>query len=120
MNIPQLPFVKKEDGVVCLNGCCLLSCGCGNVVARWAGIQQNLSTRLPQGRPKSSRIIFDWIQQKKLDEEYPVLKMKQYGVVVGETANGIEVVDIMKGAPVKVAEEVGSLIRRNKEWTTNQ
>ena len=113
MNIPQLPFTRDETNKVTLNGCCLLSCGCGNVISRWANVQQNLSTRIPQGKPKSSRIIYDWIEQEGLKEKYPVLKMKQYGVVVGKTEEGIEVVDIMKGAPVKVAEQVGSLIRRS-------
>ena len=120
MNIPQLPFTRDSENKVTLNGCCLLSCGCGNVIARWANIRQNLVTKIPQGKPKSSRIIYDWIEQNKLLEKWPILKQHQYGIVVGETENGFEMINIMSGATPKVAEQIGSLIRRNKEWTANQ
>lgn len=119
MMIPQLPFEREGDKVK-LTGCCMLSCGCGNVIARWASVRQNLSTKIPQGKPKSSKIIHDWIVQNGLFDRWPVLKLKQYGVVVGETEKGFEMVNIMSGAAPKVAQDVANLIKRNKEWTINQ
>ena len=113
-----LPFEEK-DGKVKLTGPCFLSCGCGNVTARWATISQNLVFRLPQGKPKASRIIHDWIEQQKLTEKYPVLKQHTFGVVVAETENGIETVDIMNGATPKVAEKIGQLIRSHNEYRRN-
>lgn len=119
MIIPQLPFSRDGDKVY-LSGPVFLSCGCGNVIARWASVAQNLSTRIAQGKPKSSRIISDWITQEGLREKFPALKQHTYGLVVAETENGIEGVNIMDGATMKVAEKVGQLIQRNKEWSKTQ
>lgn len=113
-----LPFEEK-DGKVNLTGPCFLSCGCGNVTARWATISQNISFRLPQGKPKASRIIHDWIEQQNLANKYPVLKQHTFGVVVAETDDGVEAVDIMNGATPKVAEKIGLLIRRSNEHRSN-
>lgn len=118
MNIPTLPFTE-EDGIVKLVGPVLLQCGCGSVVARWATLQQSLSTRIPQAKPKASRIANKWIEQEKLAEKFPQLKKHVYGLVVAETENGIESVDIQTGATSKVAEEIGSLIRRSNEYRNN-
>lgn len=116
MNIPTLPFVEEGDKVK-LTGPVFLSCGCGNVTARWATIQQNLSHRIPQGKPKASKIIHNWISQQNLD--WPELKKHTFGLVVGETSKGLEYVNIMGGATNKVAEKVGDLIRRSNEWNGN-
>ena len=114
----ELPF-KEEDGKSCLTGVCFLSCGCGNVNARWATIAQNLATRIPQGKPKSSRIINNWLEQNELKKRWPVLKNHQYGIVVAETDQGFEMVDIMSGATSKVIENIASLIRRHNEYISN-
>lgn len=111
MNIPQLPFIKEGDQVK-LTGPCFLSCGCGQVIARWATIQQNLVARLPHAKPKSSTIAKEWIKQNKLDEKYPILKQKLYGVVVAET-DGIEAINIMEGTTMKTAERIADLVRRS-------
>ena len=116
MNIPTLPFIEEGDKIK-LTGPVFLSCGCGNVIARWATIQQNLAHKIPQGKPKASKIIHNWIAQEGL--EWPELKKHTYGIVVGETSNGLEYVDIMGGATNKVAEKVGDLIRRSNEWNGN-
>lgn len=113
MIVQQLPFVREDDKVK-LTGPVFLSCGCGNVIARWASIQQSLSHKLPQGKPKSSKIITDWINQEGLNEKWPVLKLHNFGIVVAETENGFEMVNIMSGAPTKAAEEIGKLILRSK------
>lgn len=113
MNIPQLPFVREGDRIK-LTGPVFLSCGCGNVTARWANIQQNLTTRLPQGKPKSAKIINEWLRQEGLDAKWPVLKLHTFGIVVVETDKGFEMVNIMAGAPVKAADEVGRLLARRK------
>ena len=116
MNIlPPLPFEEK-DGKIRLLGPCFLSCGCGNVTARWASVSQNLATRLPQGKPKSSRIIYNWLTQEGMRDKYPVLKQHTFGVVVAETDKGFECVNIMDGAAPKVAEKIGQLLRRHKEY----
>ena len=115
MNIPRLPFEQVGDKIV-LTGPVFLSCGCGNVIARWASVKQNLATRIPEGKPKSSRIIYKWIDQEGLKEKYPVLKQHTYGVVVAHTDRGIEGINIMAGATMKVAEEIAQLIKRNKEY----
>lgn len=86
---------------------------CGSVTARWANIQQNLSTRIAQGKPKSSKIISDWIKQEGLDTKWPVLKLHTFGIVVAVTDKGPEMVNIMSGAPTKVAEEISALIKRS-------
>ena len=118
-NIVQpLPLVKEEDRIK-LAGPIFLSCGCGNVTARWATVAQNISTQLPQGKPKASRIIHDWMTQEGLWGKYPVLKQHTFGVVVAETDNGIEIVDIMNGATPKVAEKIGDLLRRSNEYRRN-
>lgn len=114
MIIPQLPFKRTENDMVILTGPVLLTCGCGNVTARWANIQQGLATKLPQGKPKSSKIISDWIKQNNLDNKWPILKQHTFGVVVGETDKGFEMVNVMAGAPAKAAEDIGKLIARSK------
>jgi len=118
MNIPQLPFIQDKDKIR-LNGPVFLSCGCGNVIARWASVAQNLSTRIPQGKPKASRIIHDWLTQEGLWDSYPIFKQHTFGVVVAETEEGIECVNIMDGASTKAAEKVGQLIRRHNEYRRN-
>lgn len=115
----SIPFAEK-DGKITLEGCCLLSCGCGNVTARWATLQQNIATRLPQAKPKASKMVAQWLADNKMYEKYPVFKQHQYGMVVGETEDGIEAVNIMGGATSIVATKIGDLIKRNKEWTVKQ
>ena len=85
MNIPQLPFTRDSENKVTLTGCCLLSCGCGNVIARWANIRQNLVTKIPQGKPKSSRIIYDWI-------ELGVLMQQNFGSIIGQYGKKAEII----------------------------
>jgi hypothetical protein len=114
MIIPALPF-SQDDKKIHLSGPVMLSCGCGNVTARWASVAQNLSARIPQGKPKSSKIIHNWLTQEGLWDKWPELKQHTFGVVVAETENGWEHVNIMDGTTMKVAERVGQLIRRNKE-----
>lgn len=111
MIIPKLPFVREGDKIR-LTGPVFLSCGCGNVTARWASIQQNLATRLPQGKPHSAKIIDEWLKQEGL-YEWPVFKLHTYGLVVGETDKGFEYVNIMAGAPSKAATDIGELIKRS-------
>lgn len=119
MNIPQLPFKKEGDKIV-LTGPVLLSCGCGSVIARWANIQQNLVTKIPQCKIKSSKIGKDWVAQEKLKEKFEILTKHQFGVVVAETEDGYEIVNVMAGAAPKTAEQIGQLIKRNREWIQKQ
>lgn len=112
MIIPQLPFKREGDKVV-LTAPVFLSCGCGVTTARWATVQQNLSTRIAQGKPKSSKIISDWIRQEGLDAKWPVLKLHTFGIVVAVTDKGPEMVNVMSGAPTKVAEDISALIKRS-------
>lgn len=117
-NIVQpLPFVKEGDRIK-LAGPVFLSCGCGNVTARWATVAQNISARIPQGKPKASRIIHDWMAQEGLWSN-PIFKQHTFGAVVAETENGIEFVNIMDGATPKVAERIGQLIKENNEYRRN-
>lgn len=118
MNIPTIPFVEEGDKVK-LTGPCFLSCGCGQVVARYASLQQSISTHLPQAKPKASKLVAKWVAQEELTKKIPQLTKHTYGVVVAETENGIEGVDIMGGATSKVAEKIGDLIRRSNEWNGN-
>lgn len=119
MHAQPLPFEEREDRVI-LTGPCLLSCGCGNVIAKWASVQQNLSTKIPQGKPKSSKIIAKWLVQEGMSTKCPILKQHAYGVVVAETEKGFECVDIMTGAAPKIAEQIGRLLNRSKEWKRKQ
>ena len=112
MMLPQLPFVDTEHGIR-LTGPCMLSCGCGNVVARWATLQQQLATKLPQGKPKASKIIYKWIEQENLKAKWPELKMHNYGIVVACTDKGLEHVNIMEGTTPSVLNKIGDLIRRS-------
>ena len=114
MNIPTIPFVEEGDQVK-LTGPVFLSCGCGGTTARWATVAQNLSTRIPQAKPKSSKIVSKWIEQNNLKKKIPLLAKHQYGVVVAEVRCEIEWVDISKVDTMKVAQEIGDLIRRSKE-----
>ena len=93
---------------------------CGNITARWATLQQSLATRLPQGKPKASKVIHNWLTQEKMWDKYPVLKKHTFGVVVAETENGFEAVDIMNGSTQGVTNKIGDLIKRSKEWTKKQ
>ena len=113
MIITQLPFEKDGDKIK-LTGPVFLSCGCGNVTARWATVQQNLITKIPQGKPKSSRMINDWLTQEGLKEKWPVLKQHTYGIVVVETTAGLEMVNVMTGTTNKTAEQIADLIKRRK------
>lgn len=115
MNIPKLPF-ETIDGKTRLVGPIFLSCGCGNVIARWASVKQNLATKIPEGKPKSSRIINDWLIQEGLKDKFPVLKQHTYGLVIANTTEGIEGVNIMVGATMKTSEQIAQLIQRNKEY----
>lgn len=108
-----LPF-KEVDGKTELTGPVFLSCGCGNVTARWASVQQNLATKIPQAKPKSSRMINDWLNASGLKEELPVLKQHQYGVVVVPLEK-LEAVDIMPGTTMGTAQRIAELIRRYNE-----
>lgn len=112
---PQLPFHKEGDKVI-LDSIVFLGCGCGNVVARWATIQQNLAARIPQAKPKSNKTVNDWLIQEGLKEKFPILKQHQYGLVVAETEKGIEGVNIMGGATMNVVNQVADLIRRSNEY----
>lgn len=118
MIIPQLPFSQDDKGIH-LTGPVMLSCGCGNVVARWASVAQNLATRIPQGKPKSSKIIHNWLIQENLSDKWPELKKHTFGLVVAQTENGWERVNIMDGTTMKVAEKVGQLIKENNEYRRN-
>lgn len=114
MNIrPPLPFEKRADNKIYLTGPCLLTCGCGSVTARFATLQQQLVTKLPQGKPKSSKIISDWIVQESLKTKWPELKQHTYGIVVAHTDKGLEKVNIMSGATPTVLQQIGDLIRRS-------
>lgn len=110
----QLPFERKDDKVI-LTGPVFLSCGCGNVIARWASISQNLVTKIPQAKPKSSKIVHDWIEQEGLSKKWPVLKLHSYGIVVVETNKGLEMLNVMSGATQKVASDIGALLARRKD-----
>lgn len=116
--VQPLPFVQEGDRIK-LAGPVFLSCGCGNVTARWATVAQNLSTRIPQGKPKSSKIIHNWLTQEELWSKWPELKQHTFGVVVAETENGWDHVNIMDGATMKVAEKIGQLIKENNEYRRN-
>ena len=112
MNIPVIPFIE-EEGRIKLTGPVFLSCGCGNQIARWATLQQSLATRIPQAKPNASKIVAKWIEQENLKTKIPQLAKHNFGVVVGETENGFEYVDIQEGATNKVLEKIGDLIRRS-------
>lgn len=112
MMIPQLPFLKTGDHIA-LTGPCLLTCGCGSVTARWATLQQQLATRLPQGKPKASKIINEWIAQEDLLKKWPELKQHTYGIVVANTDKGLERVNIMAGTTSGALNQIGDLIRRS-------
>lgn len=118
MNIPQLPFEKEGDRII-LTGPCFLSCGCGVTTARWATLQQQLATKLPQGKPKSSKIINEWITQEDLRKKWPELKCHTYGLVVANTDKGLERVNIMGGATANVLQQIGDLIRRSNVSNNN-
>lgn len=114
MNMPQpLPF-KEIDGKTELVGPVFLSCGCGAVMARWGSIQPLLATRLPQAKPKSSRMINDWLTDSGLREKYPLFKQHQFGAVVVPLEE-LEVVDITPGTTQGTANRIGELIRRYNE-----
>lgn len=118
MNIPRVPFEKDGDKIK-LTGIVFLSCGCGNVTARWATIQQGLVHRIPQVKPKSTRLASDWLTQEGMREKYPLFKQHQFGAVAGETDKGFEIVDVMTGVSTKVTAQVADLIRRDSEHRRN-
>ena len=115
MNIPQIPFHKEGDKVI-LDNVVFLSCGCGSQTARFATIQQNLLTRIAQVKPKASQIAKQWIEQEKINVKYPILTKHQFGLVIAETENGWEGIDIMGGATMKIVEQIADLIRRHNEF----
>lgn len=88
---------------------------CGNVTARWASISQNLATRLPQAKPKSSRMISDWLTESGLREQFPALKQHQYGLCVAPVEGGYDGIDIMVGTTTGVAQRIAELIERSKQ-----
>lgn len=92
---------------------------CGSTTARWASIQQNLSTRVPQAKPKSSRMVNDWLTESGLREKLPVLKGHQYGVFVVPVGGELEALDIMPGTTMGVAQRIGELIRRHNEQSNH-
>lgn len=112
MIIPSLPFKQEGDKII-LTGPCMLSCGCGSITARWATLQSQLVTKIPQGKPKSSKIISDWIKQEGLEARWPELKQHVYGLVVAKTDKGFEKVNIMGGATSSVLNQIGDIVRRS-------
>ena len=107
------PTIPIKDGK--LTGPIFLSCGCGTQTARWATIQQNLVTRIPSAKPKASKVVKEWVESNKLGEKFPILNKHQYGLVVEESANGFEGVDIMSGATTQVVRKIADLVRRSNE-----
>lgn len=118
MIIPKIPFEYAGDKII-ITAPCLLTCGCGQVTARWASLQQQIPTKIAQGKPKSSRIINDWIIQEGLTKQWPELKQHTYGLLVAETDRGFEKVNIMAGATPAVLQQIGSLIERSKDVPHN-
>lgn len=89
---------------------------CGGVTARFATLQQNLAARIPQAKPKSNKMVNDWLIQERLKEKFPILTKHQYGLVVAETEKGFEGVNIMGGATMNVVNQIADLIRRSNEY----
>lgn len=85
---------------------------CGNVNARWATIKQNLATTIPQGKPKSSKIIKEWLEQEEI--EWDILDKHSYGIVVAHTDKGYEYVNIMPNSTTKTVEAIADLIKRGE------
>lgn len=115
---PQIPFKQEGDKVI-LEAPVFLSCGCGSQTARWAAIQQNLVHRIAQVKPKSTKLAKDWMVQEKIADKYPIFNKHQFGLVVAETEEGWEAIDIMGGATLKVAQQIADLIRRHNEYRSN-
>lgn len=116
--IPQSPFITTSEGTI-LKGPVFLSCGCGNVTARWATVAQNLVTKLPQVKPKANKIAKEWLVANGLMDKWPVLKQHTYGIVVAETEKGFEMVNIMGGATNVVVQQVAQLIKEHNEFRRN-
>lgn len=108
-------FFKNGDKVE-LRGPVFLSCGCGGITAKWASVQQNLSTRVQQVRLKANKLAYQFVEQEGLKEKIPELKLHQFGVVIAWTENGIESVNITTGASPNVATKISVLLKRNKEY----
>ena len=96
-----------------LTGPVFLSCGCGQVNARWATISQNMKNKLPHGKPRSSKIIHDWLEQEGLFDKWPILKKHTYGIVVAHTDKGYEYTDIMTQTTTKTVSNIADLIERS-------
>lgn len=114
-----LPF-KEVEGKTELVGPVFLSCGCAGPVARWASISQYLATRIPHAKPKSSRMISDWLTESGLREKFPALKQHQYGLCVAPVEGGYDGIDIMVGTTTGVAQRIAELIERSKQCQNKQ
>lgn len=115
MIFSQDALIKTPTGVV-LKGPVFLQCGCGPVIAKWASVKQFLSTRIPEAKPKSNRVAAEFVEQEKLEEKIPALKLHQFGVVVARTEKGIEFVDVTPSAAPNTAMKISVLLKRNKEY----
>lgn len=114
----QQVFFKVGNKVE-LRGPVFLSCGCGSVTAKWASVQQNLTTRIQQVRLKSNKLAYEFVEQEKLKEKIPELKLHQFGVVIAWTNDGIDFVNISTGASPNVATKISNLLNRNKEYESS-
>ena len=114
----QQVFFKVGDKVE-LRGPVFLSCGCGNITAKWASVQQNLSTKIQQVRLKANKLAYQFVEQEKLKDKIPELKLHQFGVVIAWTNEGIDFVNISTGASPNVAAKISNLLNRNKEYESS-
>lgn len=83
-------------------------------------MQQNMAHKLPQGKPKSSKIITEWINQEGLRDKWPELKQHTFGLVVAETPDGFKKVNIMNGATNGVLQQIAQLLEENAKLTKEQ
>lgn len=111
-------FFKVGDKVK-LRGPVFLSCGCGSITAKWASVQQNLSTKIQQVRLKANKLAYQFVEQEKLKDRIPDLKLHQFGVVIAWTNEGIDFVNISTGASPNVASKISNLLNRNKEYESS-
>lgn len=111
-------FFKVGDKVE-LRAPVFLSCGCGNITAKWASVQQNLSTKIQQVRLKANKLAYQFVEQEKLKDRIPELKLHQFGIVIAWTNEGIDFVNISTGASPNVATKISVLLNRNKEYESS-
>ena len=109
------PGFKEQDGKIEMLAPTFFHCGCGGIRARLGSVLAyvNISARqLNQINPKAHKMADRYLKQEHLYDQIPLLKKKQYGVLIDNklTDGKHRWADVSQGAAVQVANQFKEIL----------